>query len=75
VRRDVLAGLDRDLERVLDEATLADVALHELGPSHRTELGEVRLDERELLGDEAGIRHPAAPRARRYSSQIGVMSK
>jgi hypothetical protein len=76
VRRHVLAGLYRDLQRVLDEPALADVRVEKVEPRQRAQLAHARLDDSELLPDEIFVRHADRfPTRLRYSRQMGCMSK
>jgi hypothetical protein len=52
VGRDVECCLNRDLQRVFDEPPLAQV-MREFGRTRQSmEIGDIRLDERELFGEE-----------------------
>jgi hypothetical protein len=68
-------GLDGRLERVLDEALLLDVVTDHVRPREVPQLADVRLDERQLLGEEIGIGQGTASRgsgrALRYRSRKG----
>lgn len=68
VRRHVERGLDRDLQRMCEEAFFADVSADRLGTSQLAHLAHAGLDESELLLDEIQIGHyTRAPADRRYS--------
>jgi hypothetical protein len=57
VRGDVERGLDGDLQGGLDESLLLHVPVDHVEAGERPELGDVRLDAGELLGDEVGVGH------------------
>lgn len=65
VGRHVQGGLDRDLERVLHEALLADVSRDLFRVREPTQLGDPGFDRGELLRDEIGVGHPAGSRTHR----------
>jgi hypothetical protein len=65
VGRHVQGGLDRDLERVLHEALLADVSRDLFRVREPTQLGDRGFDRGELLRDEIGVGYPAGSRTHR----------
>ena len=60
VRRYVQRRLNRELERVLDEALLLEIVADAVQASHGRELAEARFDEGEPLRDEVRVGHVAA---------------
>jgi hypothetical protein len=65
MRGHVDGRLDRDLQRVLDEALLAQVGSDPLRVRQGPQLADARLDARELLGDQVRVGHaPRFPPAR-----------
>ncbi len=57
VRRHVESSLNRELERVLDEALLTHIVGDPLGSSQGPQLPDAGFDESELLGDQLGVGH------------------
>lgn len=54
MRRRVQTGLNRELQRVLDEASLLEVASEVFGYGEPAQIGDAALDERELLLSDRG---------------------
>jgi len=57
MRGDIKGRLDRQLERMLDEAPLAHVSADALEPREFAHFATARLDDRQLLGDELRVGH------------------
>jgi len=66
VGRGIQGRLDRDLERVLNEALLADVSADRLRMDERLELADATLDLSEFLGKQLGVGHGLTTSIRRY---------